>query len=81
MNLTDKIAILLTKPYCPQCIAVKLFLTNHGVPFTTYDVSKNEDVIGYLKENRILQLPILQYKGETIIGNNVAKLEKLILKD
>lgn len=66
-----------SKPNCPHCVAAKMFLENHNIPFQTVDVTQDEAALEFIRGRGHKTVPQL-YVGESLLveGGN-SSLQKL----
>ena len=57
---------------------MKEFLTAKGVPFTTKDISANEQAMKELQDLGVSQVPTILVDGEVILGFDRTKLQKAL---
>ena len=51
--------IVYSKPNCMQCEFTKRWLHENGIPYTTYDVTKDELSLDYIKRLGYQNLPVV----------------------
>lgn len=79
--MTEKIVNVYTTQTCPWCHRAKEYLTQKGVPFTDYDVSRDrEKAREMIKKSGQMAVPVIEVGGEIIVGFNQAKLDELLAK-
>ncbi len=68
-----------TTPTCGYCHQVKSFLSQRGVPFTEYDVSRDRTAAGdMVRLTGQMGVPVIVVNGEVVIGFDRPRLEQLL---
>ncbi|MBI2899809.1 MAG: glutaredoxin family protein [Planctomycetes bacterium] len=57
---------------------MKQFLTAKGVPFTTRDISEDEQAMKELERLGVAQVPVIVVDGEVVVGYDRTKLQKAL---
>lgn len=65
-----------SKPNCMQCKMVKKWFTEHGIPFTTIDITDDEDSITQLKEFGFNTVPVTFIDDYSFAGFDVNGLRQ-----
>lgn len=65
-----------SKPNCMQCKMVKKWLTEHEIPFTTIDITDDEDSITQLKEFGYKTVPVTFIDDYSFVGFDVNGLRQ-----
>jgi glutaredoxin len=60
------------------CGKVKEYLSQKGVQYVERDVAHDEKALAELEELGILTTPVVVVDGETVVGFDRAKLERLL---
>lgn len=66
-----------TKPHCVQCNATYRALDKKGIPYKTFDVSKDEAALDRLKELGFQQAPVVETPTDSWSGFNPGKIDEL----
>ncbi|MGL5649480.1 MAG: glutaredoxin family protein [Clostridium sp.] len=65
--------------WCPGCVKLKKYLDMKGVKYTTVDVADaQEDRLEVIKVSGQKTVPVLDYKGEIVVGFDKKKIDSLI---
>lgn len=71
--------ILYSAPGCPYCVALKHFLEEKGIDFELIDISKDLKAgQRIIEQTGQMGVPVLEYKGEFVVGFNRQKIVKLL---
>lgn len=65
-----------SKPNCMQCKMVKKWFTKHDIPFTTIDITEDEDSITQLKEFGYKTVPVTFIDDYSFAGFDVNGLRQ-----
>ena len=65
-----------SKPNCVQCKMVKKWFTQRGIPFTTIDITDDEDSITQLKEFGFNTVPVTFIDDYSFVGFDVNGLRQ-----
>jgi glutaredoxin len=60
------------------CQRTKEFLRSRGVPFEDRDVSTDAAAFDELSKLGLMTTPVLRINGETVVGFDRAKIERLL---
>ena len=63
------------------CGKVKEFLSQNGVEFTERNVAADEAAVAELEKLGYLTTPVTLINGEAVVGYDLARLTKLLLRD
>lgn len=65
--------------WCPWCVKLKKYLDTKGIEFQEINVAdKHEDREEVFKVSGQRSVPVLEYKGEVVVGFDKAKIDKII---
>lgn len=68
-----------TTPTCGYCHQAKRFLTDNGVRFTEYDVSRDQSAANEMMTlSGQMGVPVIVVNGEVIVGFDRTRLEQLL---
>ncbi len=66
-------------PVCPFCTTLKKFLKDHDVEFETINVAEDKKAAKeMIKKSGQMGVPVLEAKGEVIIGFDKKKIKELL---
>ena len=63
---------------CPQCKAVKQYLSAKGVAFENVNLFENTAMQSVLIDKGFMSIPVIECDGQYIVGFNVKKLEEVL---
>ena len=70
---------IFTSPTCGYCHKAKAFLSQRGLQFTEYDVSRNRAAAEEVRQlTGQMGVPVISVDGEVVIGFNRPRLEQLL---
>lgn len=77
----DRKVKIYTTPSCHYCQQVKDYLTERGIEFEAFDVTKNREALKEMKEitGGVRSVPVVAVGSEVIIGFDQAALEKALI--
>ena len=79
--MSEKKVILYSIPTCPNCKKTKEFLSQKGISYDDYDVSKNtEKSKEMFKKTGQMGVPVIVVGDEIMVGFNKSKLEDALSK-
>lgn len=67
-----------TKENCPKCAFSKQMLGQRGINFEEINIDHNEEAKQSLLEKGFQSLPVIDFGTEVVVGNDPAKLMKVI---
>lgn len=72
-------ATIYTTPSCSFCVKAKNYFKKIGLPFTEYDITKDEKRREELiKKSGQMGVPVIFLKGKKIIGFDQSKVDKIL---
>jgi glutaredoxin-like YruB-family protein len=79
--MAEKKVVIYSTPTCPICKRAKTYLSEKGIPYTDYDVSKDkEKVYEMIHKSGQMGTPVILVDDEVLVGFNQGKLDKLLAK-
>ncbi len=75
---TQPKVILFTAPGCGWCSAVKQYLRQKKIRYDEVDASRDPRARRELERRRIRGVPVLLIKGQTVVGFDKAKIDRLL---
>ncbi len=70
---------IFSQPTCPACKQVKEYLKNKGIPFTDYNILKDDQALDeMLHVHKVRVTPLIIIGDRKIIGFDVEELEKAL---
>ncbi len=63
---------------CPQCKAVKQYLTANGIAFEDVNLFEDTAMQSVLIDKGFMSIPVIEYDGKYIVGFNVKKLKEVL---
>ncbi|MFH1453611.1 MAG: glutaredoxin domain-containing protein [Armatimonadota bacterium] len=72
-------AVIYTSNNCPACVMAKDFFSTRNIPYKEYNISLDR-----IARDKVFEItnqtgvPVIEYKGETLVGFRPRTLEKLV---
>ena len=77
--MTDKTVVVYSTPTCPYCHRAKEYLSQKGVTYTDYDVSKDrERAREMIEKSGQMGVPVIMVGEEVIVGFDQGRLDSLL---
>ena len=71
--------IIYSSPPCHFCHMAKDFFKEHGVAFTDYDISENQEKLEEMREiSKQMAVPVIRINDDVVIGFDEVKLRALL---
>jgi len=71
--------VLYSTPTCPHCNNAKTYLTERGIAFEDYDVSKDEEKAReMIKKTGKGTVPVMDIEGTIIVGFDPKRIERAL---